>query len=43
MTHEYNEDEMLIIDRIVDDGGEWPSQEQVSAALAKLYAVSEKE
>lgn len=43
MTHEYNEDEMLIIDRIVDAGCEWPSQEQVSAALAKLYAVSEKE
>jgi hypothetical protein len=43
MTHKYNEDEMLIIDSIVDAGGEWPSQEQVSTALAKLYAVSEKE
>jgi hypothetical protein len=40
---EYNEDEMLIIDRIVDAGGEWPSQEQISAELAKLYAGTEKQ
>lgn len=40
---EYNEDEMLIIDRIVDAGGKWPSREQVLAELAKLYAGAEKQ
>jgi len=37
-----NEDLMLIIDRIVDAGGDWPSQEEAEAALAKMYAETDR-
>ena len=42
MTHEYDESEMLVIDRIVDAGGDWPSQAEVAAALDKLYEAADQ-
>lgn len=37
-----NEDLMLVIDRIVDAGGDWPSQEEAAAALAEMYAKADR-
>jgi hypothetical protein len=37
-----NEDLMLVIDRIVDAGGDWPSQEEAAAALAEMYAEADR-